>query len=206
MAALDTDELLRYGATLSADTEFAALCAAALEARRRSDAAADAHAAAEDAVDAETPSFPSELTWRERRRDPETGETTIYTRRACTKVMGSPGAGMLWNLTHWHKDRLGISFTDAQARLRATYADWRAGFEAARARHDVEALNAASMTAGRSACLALDRVLSHPTRSPAVLLVQMHLRRADFLPVSGEEDWADFVAHVERVLWPVLHA
>jgi hypothetical protein len=197
LAALDTDALLRYGAALDADRGFANLCAATIEARASSDTAAQRADAADEAADAETPPFPAELCWRERWRDPDTGETETYERRWTREPRNS---GMLWNLTHRLKDKAGISYPDAQARLLALHDDWHEARRAACERHYTDALNEASMSAGREACRAMDAAIAYPARSGAVLFVQLHLRRSECLLINGEDEWSAFVAHVERAL------
>ncbi|MGQ0531056.1 MAG: hypothetical protein ACT4OF_00005 [Caulobacteraceae bacterium] len=197
LSALDTDALLRYGATLSADGAFADLCAAALTARARSDAAAQVADAAYDAAEADTPPFPSDLCFRERYCDPDTGETTIYERRWTEEPRN---VGVLWNLAHWLKDKAGISYVEAEAQLRASHIAWCGAWRVTNERHNTDALTEASIEAGCVACHALDAVISHPARCVSVLLVQFHLRRAECLLPSEETEWAALVSHVERAL------
>lgn len=199
LASLDVDALLRYGATLNADSEFAALCTAALAARAGADAAEQLADGAEAAADAATPAYPSALCYSINVRgwpDLEVKHTEDRRWRP-----DDENGWTLWNLAHREARRRGVAYSRAlEDELRQQYEAWRETREATNGAFHVAELNGASREAGREACRAFDAVIAYPTRSKSVLRVQLHLLRAEGLPPNTLEEWAALVAHVERAL------
>jgi hypothetical protein len=200
LADMSEEELLAHGATISADPEFARLCAAALTEWQRSDAAWRTQAAASEAAGAETPPYPEGLCYRSRyeRRGPNAGETVESDERHEPRPAGEVDH-VLWGLVQRHAEAAGVCHQTAEAQLRAEYADWKRAADAAKARHRTRELEEEAEAVADIASAAVRDVLAHPALSADVLLVKLHLHADHFGPSFKPDEWQALIDDVARV-------
>jgi len=199
LAALDEAGLLELGSR-NADAEFARLCGAAFEATARANAASRLYGDASDAAERATPAYPEGLRYSCRythTKGERAGQVDTWTE---TCEPDGVRASMLWNMAHRRAKAAGVSYSVAEAQLRAEYAAWRAAKDAARAHYMVAELAEADDAAWTVAGDALRRVRRYSVRTGDALLIKLRLHANEDGADFDATQWAALIADVERAL------